>query len=165
MVAHLRVLAAIWAFVAMGENGFHVYDIANIDNKDFSERIVSAPVSPIGQRTFVKTKFASAVALPTTMPVDPSRKTALIPENQETPMHPLYRYAYIADREEGLIMVDVTTLIRYAEEGCRRLSVLFWQDGVQLGQGVPAKRQTVEFGINYCRTGMPPRSLEKAVQP
>jgi len=63
------------------------------------------------------------------------------------------------------INVDVTTLIRYAEEGCRRLSVLFWQDGVQLGQGAPAKRQTVEFGINYCRTGMPPRSLERPVQP
>jgi len=63
------------------------------------------------------------------------------------------------------INVDVTTLIRYEEEGCRRLSVLFWQDDVQLGQGVPAKRQTVEFGINYCRTGMPPRSLERPVQP
>jgi len=63
------------------------------------------------------------------------------------------------------INVDVTTLIRYAEEGCRRMSVLFWQDGVQLGQGMPAKRQTVEFGINYCRTGMPPRSLERPVQP
>jgi hypothetical protein len=100
-----------WAFVAMGENGFHVYDIANIDNKDFSERIVSAPVSPIGQRTFVKTKFASAVALPTTMPVDPARKTDLIPENQEQPMHDLYSYAYIADREEGLIMVNVNTLV------------------------------------------------------
>ncbi|HEX8170518.1 MAG TPA: hypothetical protein VF824_08260 [Thermoanaerobaculia bacterium] len=97
-------------YVAEGENGFHVYDVANVENKDFSERIVSAPVSPIGQRTFVKTKFASAIALPTTMPVDPTRKTAAIPENQEQPMHPLYRYAYIADREEGLILVDVTTL-------------------------------------------------------
>lgn len=63
------------------------------------------------------------------------------------------------------INVDVTTLIRYAEGGCRRLSVLFWQDGVQLVRSVPAKRQTVEFGINYCRTGMPPRSLEGPVQP
>lgn len=63
------------------------------------------------------------------------------------------------------INVDVTTLIHYAEDGCRRLSVLFWQEGVQLGKGEPAKRQTVEFGINYCRTGMPPRNLERAVQP
>jgi len=99
-----------YAFVARGEGGFEVYDIANVDNKDFSERITSAPVSPIGQRTYVKTKFASAVALPTTMPMAPTRQTQLIPENQEQPIHPLYRYAYIADREEGLVVVDVTTL-------------------------------------------------------
>ena len=100
-----------YVFVAKGEEGFEVYDVANVDNKDFSERIVSAPVSPFGQRTFVKTKFAAAIALPTTMPVDPARRTAAIPENEEQPMHPLYRYAYIADREEGLILVDVTTLV------------------------------------------------------
>ncbi|HUP61415.1 MAG TPA: hypothetical protein VNA69_13445 [Thermoanaerobaculia bacterium] len=99
-----------YAFVANGEGGFEVYDVANVDNKDFSERLVSAPVSPVGQRTFVKTKFAAAVALPTTMPMDPLRKTGAIPENEEHPIHPLYRYAYIADREEGLILVDVTTL-------------------------------------------------------
>ncbi len=99
-----------YLFVANGEDGFEAYDVANIDNKDFSERIVSAPVSPFGQRTFVKTKFAAAVALPTTMPMDPLRKTQFIAENQEQPIHPLYRYAYIADREEGLILVDVTTL-------------------------------------------------------
>jgi hypothetical protein len=58
----------------------------------------------------VKTTFAAAFALPTTMPMDPLRKTQFIPENQEQPIHPLYRYAYVADREEGLIVVDVTTL-------------------------------------------------------
>ena len=99
-----------YAFVARGQSGFEVYDIANVDNKDFSERITSAPVSPLGQRTYVRTKFASAVALPTTMPMAPNRVTGLIPENQEQPIHPLYKYAYIADREEGLILVDVTTL-------------------------------------------------------
>jgi hypothetical protein len=97
-------------YSANGEEGFSVYDIANIDNKDFSERIVSQPVSPLGQRTFVKTKFASAVALPTTMPVAPTRKTQFIPENEEQPIHPLYKYVYVADREEGLILIDVTTL-------------------------------------------------------
>jgi len=100
-----------YLFTANGEEGFEVYDAAEVDNKDFSERVTSAPVSPIGQRTFVKTKFATAVALPTTMPVDPARKTALVPENQETPLHSLYRYAYISDREEGLVVVDVTTLV------------------------------------------------------
>jgi hypothetical protein len=93
-----------------GEEGFVVYDIANVDNKDFSERIVSSPVSPLGQRTFVKTKDAAAVALPTTMPMAPMRKTQVIAANQEQPIHPLYRNAYVADREEGLILVDVTTL-------------------------------------------------------
>jgi LVIVD repeat len=58
----------------------------------------------------VKTKFAAAVALPSTMPMDPTRKTQFIVENEEQPIHPLYRYAYIADREEGLVIVDVTTL-------------------------------------------------------
>ncbi|HEY6136144.1 MAG TPA: hypothetical protein VI670_00100 [Thermoanaerobaculia bacterium] len=99
-----------WVYTANGEEGFAVYDVANIDNKDVSERITSAPVSPLGQRTYVKTKFAAAVALPATMPMAPDRKTQFIPENQEQPIHPLYRYAYIADREEGLILVDVTTL-------------------------------------------------------
>jgi hypothetical protein len=99
-----------FVYAADGEEGFSVFDVANIDNKDFSERIVSAPVSPLGQRTYVKTKFAAAVALPTTMPVAPTRKTQSIAENEEQPFHPLYKYAYVADREEGLILVDVTTL-------------------------------------------------------
>jgi hypothetical protein len=96
-----------YLFAANGEEGFEVYDVANVDNKDFSERIVSAPVSPRGQRTFVRTKFATSVALPSTMPM--AVRTPL-PENEEQPMHPLYRYAYISDREEGLILVDVSTL-------------------------------------------------------
>jgi len=99
-----------YLFTANGEGGFAVYDVANIDNKDYSERITSAPVSPAGQRTYVKTKFATAVALPATMPMAPLRTTGAIPENEEQPIHPLYRYAYLSDREEGLILVDVTTL-------------------------------------------------------
>jgi hypothetical protein len=99
-----------YLFTANGEEGFAAYDVANVDNKDFSERITSAPVSPLGQQTYVKTTFATAIALPTTMPIAPDRKTAAIPENEEQPMHPLYRYAYVSDREEGLILIDVTTL-------------------------------------------------------
>jgi hypothetical protein len=97
-----------YVFTANGEEGFAAYDVANVDNKDVSERITSAPVSPRGQRTFVRTKFATSVALPTTMPIAFNRKPLL--ENEEQPIHPLYRYAYISDREEGLILVDVSTL-------------------------------------------------------
>lgn len=57
------------------------------------------------------------------------------------------------------IYVDVSTERRYAQPGCSRLKVRFWQDGVQL-PGVPApRRQTIDFGINYCRDGLPPKSL------
>jgi hypothetical protein len=99
-----------YLYAARGRDGFAVYDVANVDNKDFSEKIVSAPVSPLGQRTTVATRDARAVALPATMPMAPDRQTQFIAENEEQPIHPLYRYAYIADAVEGLILVDVTTL-------------------------------------------------------
>jgi len=99
-----------YLFTAKGEGGFEVFDVANIDNKDFSERIVTAPVSPLGQRTFVRTRFATAVALPTNMPVAPYRDPNPHPGNLETGMHPLYRYAFVSDRYEGLILVNVDTL-------------------------------------------------------
>ena len=103
-----------YLYTANGEDGFRVYDVANIDNKGFSERIVSAPVSPFGQDTRVKTKFATAVALPTTQPINADANAEMRkrhPENQEQALHPLYRYAYIADKFEGLILVDVTPLV------------------------------------------------------
>ena len=57
------------------------------------------------------------------------------------------------------IYIDVSTERRYAQAGCSRLNVRFWQDGVQL-PGVPApRRQTIDFGVDYCRDGQPPRSL------
>jgi hypothetical protein len=57
------------------------------------------------------------------------------------------------------IYIDVTTERRYVQAGCRRLKVRFWQEGVQLpGVAVP-RRQTIDFGINYCRDGQPPKSL------
>jgi len=97
-----------YLYAAQGPAGLQVYDVANIDNKDFSERIVTAPVSPLGQRTHVPTRDATAVALPTNMPMALDREGD--PANREQPIHPLYRYAYVSDREEGLVLVDVATL-------------------------------------------------------
>jgi hypothetical protein len=57
------------------------------------------------------------------------------------------------------IYIDVTTVRRYAQPGCRRLNVRFWQDGVQLPSVPAPRRQTIDFGINYCRDGQPPKSL------
>ena len=39
------------------------------------------------------------------MAVDPTRSHR--PENREQKVHPLYAYLYVADSEEGLILVDV----------------------------------------------------------
>jgi hypothetical protein len=92
-----------YAYAATGPGGLRVYDIANIDNKDFSERMITAPVSPFGQRFFVPTKNAVAVASPTTLGIDALRQP--LPENEEQPIHLLYGFLYVADKEEGLVII------------------------------------------------------------
>ena len=57
------------------------------------------------------------------------------------------------------VYIDVSTERRYAQPGCRRLKVSFWQDGVQLPGEPSPRRRTIDFGINYCRDGLAPRSL------
>ena len=98
-----------YAYVAAGEGGLRVYDVAQIDQKGFSERIVTAPVSRFGQKFWVKTKYATAVAAPTTLAVDPARTRRA--ENEEQPIHPLYAYLYVVDKYEGLILVNAATLL------------------------------------------------------
>jgi hypothetical protein len=102
-----------YLFVSEGEKGMIAYDIANVSNKNFSERFVTAPFSPLGQQTRVDTKHATCVALPTTQPVRPERNRQIRekhPENLEQAMHPVYSYAAISDAEEGLVLVNVETL-------------------------------------------------------
>jgi hypothetical protein len=124
-----------YAYVAAGEGGLRVYDVAQIDQKGFSERITTAPVSRFGQKFWVKTKYATAVAAPTTLAVDPARwrlksagtiDAAMINPvsaskltgdarkqllNEEQPIHPLYEYLYVVDKYEGLILVNAATLL------------------------------------------------------
>src|SRR4029077_19290804 len=92
-----------YAYTANGPGGLRVYDIANIDNKGFSEKVNTAPVSPLGQRFFAPTKNARAVASPTTLAVDPLRQQ--LPENEEQRIHLLYGFLYVADKEEGLVVI------------------------------------------------------------
>ncbi|MEO5802118.1 MAG: hypothetical protein ABIR24_01205 [Verrucomicrobiota bacterium] len=98
-----------YLYTANGPGGFEVFDVANIDQKGFSERIVSAPVSPLGQRTYVRTKYATSVTLPSTLGIDPLRKR--LPENEEQPISLIYAWVFVTDREEGLVMVSVGTLV------------------------------------------------------
>jgi hypothetical protein len=92
-----------YLYAAMGKGGLRVYDIANVDDKDISQRTITAPVSPLGQRFYVPTKYAMAVATPTTLAVDPLRTHR--PENEEQPIHLLYGFLYVADKEEGLVVI------------------------------------------------------------
>ena len=102
-----------YMFVAEGEGGFRAYDVASIANKGFSEPIVSAPFSPIGQDMHVSTTNATCMALPTNQNISVKRNDHIvkhIPENQEQAFRPIYRYAVITDSVEGLILVDIDTL-------------------------------------------------------
>ena len=92
-----------YLYAATGKGGFRAYDIANIDNKGFSERMVTAPVSPLGQQFYVKTKYAMAVASPSTLALDPIRTRRA--ENEEQPIHPIYAFLYVADKYEGLVVI------------------------------------------------------------
>ncbi|HUR46120.1 MAG TPA: hypothetical protein VMZ27_09625 [Candidatus Saccharimonadales bacterium] len=98
-----------YLYTANGEDGFEVFDVANIDQKGFSERISSAPVSPLGQRTYVRTKYATSVTLPSTLGIDPLRQRR--PENEEQPVSLIYAWVFVTDREEGLVMLSVGTLV------------------------------------------------------
>ncbi len=120
-----------YAYVAAGEGGLRVYDVAQIDQKGFSERITTAPVSRYGQKFYVRSKYATAVAAPSTLALDPARwrlkmdGTMIDPAaaarltgterkqlvNEEQPIHPLYAYLYLVDRFEGLILVNAATLL------------------------------------------------------
>ena len=101
-----------YLFVAEGKGGFRVYDTANIANKGVSQRIVTAPYSPLGQDTHIASKNATCMALPTNQPIAPLRNQGDLMRvtNQEQPFHPSYHYAFITDAEEGLIVTNVDTL-------------------------------------------------------
>lgn len=98
-----------YLYAACGEAGVRVYDIAFIDDKAFAERITTAPVSPMGQKFYAKTKHAMAVAAPCTHAPDPTRTH--LPENKEQKVHGLFGYLYVADKCEGLILIGAAPAI------------------------------------------------------
>ena len=101
-----------YLYVAEGGRGMRVYDVAGIGNKGLSERIITAPFSPLGQNTHIASADATCVALPTNQPVNPARNLGpkMRGANQESVLAPLYSYAYITDAKEGLILTNVSTL-------------------------------------------------------
>ena len=88
------------------------FDVSTIGTKGFSERIITAPFSPLGQNVRVKSKNATCVALPTTQLLRPelNRSDLIQKVNLEQAMHPIYSYVAVTDSEEGLILVNNETL-------------------------------------------------------
>jgi hypothetical protein len=101
-----------YLYVAEGRSGMRVYDVASIANKGYSQRIVTAPFSPLGHDTRIRSRDARCVVLPTNQPIHPDRNDGELMRviNQEQPFHPIYNYAIIIDAVEGIILTDVNTL-------------------------------------------------------
>ncbi len=141
-----------YMFVAEGKGGFRVYDIASIGNKGFSERIIRAPFSALGQDTHVKTKNATCMAIATTQPVSVSRNENIVknfPENHEQVMHDIYRYAVITDSVEGLVLVDIDTLADAEFRNNKFKRALTWNEGNVLAG---ARHITLAGSMAYVTT-------------
>ncbi|WP_113955917.1 hypothetical protein [Arenicella xantha] len=102
-----------YLFVAEGSNGFRVYDAANVSNKGYSLRFVTAPFSKLGHDTQVESDNVTCMALPTNQNIAPERNQGELMrvDNQEQPFHPIYNYAVVTDSVKGLMLVDVNTLV------------------------------------------------------
>ncbi len=120
-----------YLFVAEGKKGFRAYDVANIANKGYSLRFVTAPFSPIGQDTRIKTQNATCMALPTNQNIAPERNQGELMRdiNQEQPFHPIYNYALVTDSESGLVVVDVNTLADGEFRNNDLEAKLVWNEG------------------------------------
>jgi hypothetical protein len=120
-----------YLYAAEGEGGMRVLDVASIANKGYSERIVTAPFSPLGQDTHIASANATCVALPTNQPIAPLRNQgALMREvNQEQPFAAIYHYAFVTDAKEGLIVVNVDTLGDGDPQNNFLTRALTWNEG------------------------------------
>jgi hypothetical protein len=161
-----------YLYAALGKGGFRVYDVANIDDKDFSEKMVTAPVSPLGQRFYVKTKFATSVGSPSTLAVDPLRTH--LPENEEQPIALFYGFIYVTDLEEGLVVIGdpnlkskspgvLTLLDGNPANNFLKKALSFNPDGVLNG----ARRITIAGHYAYilCKRGLVVVNIENPLAP
>jgi hypothetical protein len=150
-----------YMFVAEGKGGFRVLDAASVANKGVSQRVISAPFSPLGNNTRVPSKNATCMALPTNQNIAPLRNEAmqkmmvkdavtgadvsLLQANQEQTFHPLYSYAVVTDSEEGLILVNVNTLADGDPRNNKLTRAVTWNAG-----GVLKGARHITLGGHYA---------------
>ncbi len=155
-----------YVYAATGRGGFRVFDAANIANKGVSEKIVTAPFSPLGHNTHVSSPNATCMALATNQPVSWQRNARMQSDqlrrakgdtkldtldgyNQEQPMHPIYRYAVVTDAVDGLYLVDVTTLADGEPRNNFLRRAVTWNPG---GALTGARHVTLAGHIAYVTT-------------
>ncbi|MEQ9112419.1 MAG: hypothetical protein RIF37_17905 [Rhodospirillaceae bacterium] len=160
-----------YLFTAGGADGMKVYDVASIANKGVSQRIITAPFSPLGQDTEVSSQNATCIALPTNQPIaptrmnsDPATRELMIEVNQEQPIHPLYSYAFVTDASEGLIVVNVDTLADGEPRNNHLTRALTWNPG---GALAGAKHITLAGELAYISGdfGVAVVNLEQPLKP
>ncbi len=120
-----------YMFVAEGAGGFRVYDVANIANKGVSQRITTAPFSPLGQDAHISSTNATCMALPTNQAIAPARNQGELMRdtNQEQAFHPIYHYAFVVDAVEGLVVVNVDTFADGEPRNNFLKRALTWNEG------------------------------------
>jgi len=139
-----------YMFVAEGKGGLRVYDVASIANKGFSERIVTAPFSPLGHDTHVASANATCMALPTMQPIAPTRNTAQMrAANEEQAFLPIYSYVAVTDAVEGLILVNVDTLADGELRNNKLRRAVTWNPG---GVLTGARHITLAGEVAYITT-------------
>jgi hypothetical protein len=149
-------------YAACGADGMRVFDIAFVDDKGFSERITTAPVSPIGQKFYVPSRYCTAVAAPTTIAPDPTRIQH--PENNEQAINGLYAHLYMLDRYEGLILVGAGTLLDGNPLNNFLKRELTWNPGGILNGG-RAITIVGHFAYICCDAGLVVVNLEDPMNP
>src|SRR5262249_40894603 len=114
-------------------------------------------------KLYVGTRDASSVALPTTTTMDAERQ--VLPQNQEQKGHPLYDYAYVTDRVEGLVIVGPlhTLLNGNPSDNFIKRAGAFNPDGVLAGATSAAIAGTTAF-VTTPR-GLVTLDLEDPVHP
>jgi len=141
-----------YLYAAEGSGGLRVYDVASIANKGVSQRIVTAPFSPLGHRTQVPSPDATCVALPTNQPINPARNAGELMRkvNEEQPFHPIYHYAVVTDAEKGIVLVNVDTLADGEPRNNFLEAALAWDGG-----GVLKGARHVTLGGRYAYVATP----------
>jgi hypothetical protein len=159
-------LSGEYLWVAEGKQGMQAYDVANIGNKNFSERIISAPFSPLGHNSRIRTRNATCVAMPTTQPLRPERgrdpKQNAI--NLEEPLHPVYSYVAVTDAEEGLILVNVETMHNFEPRDNFFNRALTWNPGGILDGAVHAAFMGHILWVSAAR-GLVAVDLDEPLEP